>query len=227
MKPLKAFLKNINILNLLLFAVAIFLAIQVNNSFGEKKIKFTAAKAKDIILKSHEKAAENPVTYMDYAVITEKNLFHPKRKVPSEAEGELVKPEIILYGTLITEDKKIAYIEDKKNPYSTPGRGKRQVVVNEGSTVAGYKLVEVKPESIVLVRGEDKIVVNLNTQKERIAETATAGKKPSTPGAPDGAVVAQPVPQTAPVVTPPRRSNMPFTPQLAPRPAIPPKPVSK
>jgi hypothetical protein len=183
MKQINYFLKNINILNLLLLAMAIFLFLKLDDSLNDKKIKFTVSKPKEVLTETKEKAAaESAMTYLDYAVITEKNLFHPKRKmIIEETPEQLAKPEIILYGTLITAEKRIAYIEDKKNPYSTPGRGKRQIAVNEGSMIAGYKLAQVNTESILLVRGEDKIIVNLNTQKERYAGESTA--KMTSPGA--------------------------------------------
>jgi hypothetical protein len=120
-------------------------------------------------VQEEKNVAENNVAYLDYAAIAEKNLFHPERKIPFQ-RGEdqpLTRPEIALFGTLITSEKRIAYIEDKKNPYSTPGRGKRQVAVTEGGMIAGYKLVKVNAESIVLLRGEDKMVITLDTQKDR------------------------------------------------------------
>ena len=127
----------------------------MNDSFVEKKINLTISKPDEVVSTNEGKAvAENVATYLDYAVITEKNLFHPERKMPSERkekeeEQQLAKPEIILYGTLITDEKKVAYIEDKKNPYSSPGRGKRQVAVNEGDMIAGYKLAKVDAESYI------------------------------------------------------------------------------
>ncbi len=131
---------------------------------------------------------------LDYAIVTEKNLFHPERKMPPEKKDEqiVVRPDLIFYGSVITGEKKIAYIEDKKNPYSTPGRGKRQVPFVEGSMIGGYILKEVNPEFIVLVRGQDKMVVNLRDQKDRkTAETTATGlrstaatTKPQTPTGP-------------------------------------------
>lgn len=170
MKPMKVLFKNINVLNLLLLAMAIFLFFEWDYPIIDTKIKITIPKPKEVLAMNEEKAvAENVATYLDYLAVTEKNIFHPERKLPSEKKEEqpLARPEIILYGTLITGEKRIAYIEDKKVPYFTLGRGKRQVAINEGGLISGYKLEEVNTESILLVRGGDKIVVTLNTQKER------------------------------------------------------------
>jgi hypothetical protein len=219
MKPIKIIFKNINVLNLLLLAMITFLFFKLDDSFADNKIIFTLSKPKEIMSENEKKEiAEKAAAYLDYAFITEKNLFHPERKVPSEKKEELqlAKPEIILYGTLITDEKRIAYIEDKKNPYSTPGRGKRQVAVDEGSMIAGYKLAKVNSESILLVHGEDKIIVTLNTQKERKPEEATAKTK-SSGSVPDLASRQIP-PSSTTRATPPR----PYMPPILPMPAHPP-----
>ncbi len=177
MNQVKLFLKNINILNLLLLIVVIFLFNEINGFLNYKKIDFTLSNQKEIIEESEEETkTENTVNYMNYVSILENNLFHPTRKISSgtKEEPQTSKPEIVLYGTFITDEKRIAYIEDKKSPYSTPGRGKRQVAVNEGSMVAGYKLIKINPESITLVRGDDSITVLLNSKKERKDNTTSS-----------------------------------------------------
>ncbi len=132
---------------------------------------------------------ENMPTTLDYVIVTEKNLFHSERKAPSEnAASQISRPEIIFYGAIITGETRIAYIEDVRNPYATPGRGKRQTPVVQGAMIGGYKLAEVNPETLVLVRGDDKMVVNLRDQKDRKDAGTTTGKqlpaaaaKPKTP----------------------------------------------
>lgn len=201
MKPMKVFLKNINVLNLFLLAMAVFLFFEWDYPLIDTKIKITIPKPKEVLAMNEEKAvAENVAIYLDYVAVTEKNIFHPERKMPSEKKEEqpLARPEIILYGTLITGEKRVAYIEDKKNPYYTPGRGKRQVAVNEGGMIAGYKLAEVKAESILLVRGEDKIVFTLRTQKER-KSGETTGKLMSPSSSTSGQVSSQLQPQVMPM----------------------------
>jgi hypothetical protein len=88
--------------------------------------------------------------------------------------------------------------------YSTAGRGKRQVAVNEGGMIAGYKLAKVNTDSIVLVHGEDKITVTLNIQKER-KPGETSGKAASS----SETALQQPGPA------------QPYTPPLPPMPARP------
>ena len=235
MTPVKVLLKNINVLNLLLLATVIFLFFELNDSLVDKKINLTIPQPKEVVNKNEEKAVtENAATYLDYVVITEKNLFHPERTIifkKTEEQQQLAKPEIILYGTLITDEKRIAYIEDKKAPYSSPGRGKRQVTVNEGDMIAGYKLAIINAESILLVRGEDKIIVNLSTQKERndgeaaAKTTSPATVNKSTPGQMPPSF--QPLDKSAPGQMPPSfqpqtgSKKQPYTPTLPPMPARP------
>lgn len=148
---------------------------------------------------------ENMPTNLDYVIVTEKNLFHSERKAPSEnAASQISRPEIIFYGAIITGETRIAYIEDVRNPYTTPGRGKRQTPVVQGSMIGGYKLTEVNPETLVLMRGDDKMVVNLRDQKDRKDAEATTGKKPSAAAAkPKAPSIPQlPVMPQMPVVQP-------------------------
>ncbi len=95
----------------------------------------------------------------DYGLITEKNLFHPDRapqaaKVANETRPA-EKPDIILYGTIIDRGKRLALIEDKKNPYTTPGRGKRQRLVKINDEISGYRVIKITQNSIEIGNEED------------------------------------------------------------------------
>lgn len=216
MSPVKSFLKNINILNILLLILAIFLYCELEGLLVDKNT-FSFTKSKETSTRNEEKVIDESIArYSDYATITEKNLFHPLRKMPSEIkeEQQMAAPDIVLYGTLITDDKKIAYIEDRKSPYSTQGRGQRQVAVHEGAMIAGYKLEKINAESILLVQGENKITFTLNTRKERKQNEASA--KTASTGASPALTSQQPVPPVQ-LQTRPK----PYTPPLPPLPAKP------
>jgi hypothetical protein len=115
-------------------------------------------------------------SYFDYADTAENNIFHPERKILKGEEAAQQRPEIVLYGTLIMDDVKLAYLEDKHKPVTTPGRGKRQMVVKEGGSVNGYILREVNKDNIVLVRGTDRIIVTVyDGSKSRSSPDAPAG----------------------------------------------------
>ena len=183
MKIVSYALKNMNVLNLILFAATAGIFITLVYPLLETDVKVDIPRIQTESAKKAEAkiiAAENPPTTLDYIIVTEKNLFHPQRRMPlSKAEEEMVtRPEIVFYGAIISGEKKIAYIEDKKNPYSTPGRGKRQKPVVEGTLIGGYTLKEINPETIVLVRGNDRMVVNLRDQKDRQGSEPSASKPP-------------------------------------------------
>lgn len=152
----------------------------------------------------------------DYAVISDRNLFHPERKIPPEKQLEKIipKPEVFLYGTLITGEGSYAFIEDKRAPYSTEGRGQRQLVLKRGASLSGYTLDKIEANLIVLVKGEEKVVVMLDDRgKKRVDESpaAPAAGRPA-------AVGTAPSPSAAPSSP----QAMPFTaPAAAPGPRIP------
>jgi len=118
-------------------------------------------------------------------LISDQNIFHPERKIPPEkkAEKAVPRPEVILYGTLITEQESIAFVEDKKAPRTTPGRGKRQTALHKGESLSGYILKEITANSIVLARGEERIVVLLDEGEKRKSEAShLPSAAPMTPG---------------------------------------------
>jgi uncharacterized membrane protein len=170
MARMKTLFQSMNVLNGLLVAAVATAAYFTVIPFLNLDIKTSLPAAKETVAQSGEKPVL-PQNYspVDYAVVSEQNLFHPERKIPPEKKDEkaIPRPEIVLYGTLVMDDMSIAFIEDKKAPYSTPGRGKRQIALKKGDSLSGYILREVEANRIVLVKGEDKIVVMLNHGAKR------------------------------------------------------------
>jgi hypothetical protein len=207
MSKVTYFLRNINVLNgLLLLAVSAavyysvipFLNVQI-------KIGLPAIPGKEISIAQAPNPLLNP-SPADYFMVSEQNLFHPERRIPPEKKEEVKvpKPDLVLYGTLITSELSVAFIEDKNAPYHTPGRGKRQTQLKKGASLNGYILQEVKPDRIVLVKENDKIVFMLDdTQKQRTGETPMTSMSPDTgmsfsaPSTPQTVI-----PSTAPAAVP-------------------------
>ncbi len=79
-----------------------------------------------------------------------------------------------LYGTLIADDASLAFIEDKKAPYSTPGRGKRQTTLKKGDHLSGYIVSEIAADRIVLIKGDEKVVVMLDDKGKKRADESPA-----------------------------------------------------
>ena len=127
----------------------------------------------------------------DYNIVSEQNLFHAERRIPAEKKDVVVavipKPDLILYGTLITPDLSIAFIEDRKAPYSTDGHGKRQTQVKKGEMLNGYVIQNIEPDRMVLAKGEEQITVLLNDTKNRKGgETPAPAPAGSQPGVAQG-----------------------------------------
>jgi hypothetical protein len=161
-----------------------------------------------------EQAAEQVVNppMQDFAIIAEKNLFHPDRIIPAEKKDVTIpRPEFVLYGTLIVDNVRIAYLSDKKAQRTTPGRGKRQVGLKIGETLSGYTLKEVLHDRAVMVRGDDMIelrVISPESKKERGVAEGGVSALP-------GAKAARPMMQT-PAMQPPGIQQMTPSPAMMP-----------
>lgn len=187
MSKVQYVLKSINILNILLLALLIAAVYHSMNPAGTFKIPshpVTQGKSKKVLPEQH--AASPLPAPADYAVISERNLFHPERHIPVEKEEKkdekqiATKPDLILSGTLIDGDMSIAYIEDKKSPYSTPGRGKRPRSVKKGDSIEGYILKEIEADRIILAKGEEKLVLRLDV-RDKVRGGAGDQSLPSLP----------------------------------------------
>lgn len=170
-----------NLLNLLLIGLLVLLLRYTFYPSPEPEIKLMPSQQKGMIENEKEKTDSISLSPADYMVVAEQNPFHPERKIPvaEKAEQPLPKPEFVLYGTLITDDLSIAYMEDLKAPISTPGRGNRQSPLRIGQSLSGFTLKEIEPEKVVMVRGEERMTLHLNdpnTQKKR--ETVVAATLP-------------------------------------------------
>ncbi len=158
-------LKQINLLNCILIAISLFFIYDFLLPRLDTQVTFIAP---PMIKKPAEK---NPLDSLktqtlspqEYQVTADQNLFHPDRIIPPEKTPEsfLPKPEFVLFGTLITPELKMAYIEDKKAPVTTPGRGQRQSTLKVGESLSGFRVKEIMPDKVVMTRGEETIQVQL------------------------------------------------------------------
>ncbi|MDX9821787.1 MAG: hypothetical protein RBT20_07625 [Syntrophales bacterium] len=192
-------LRSINVLNvLLLAAVILFLAVP---SVPEEVRCALPVPKKAAAVPGEEAASRRNLSSVDYAAISDANLFHPERRMPPEKKEEkaIARPDVNLFGTLIAGDLSIAFLEDKKAPVSTAGRGKRQIALRKGETLNGYVLRDVKADRIVLVKGEEQVLVMLTEGEKRKAEVASSGSA----AAGQASVVASGAPPPSKVPPPP------------------------
>ncbi len=178
--------RNINVLNLILLGIIVSFAAYILPPLLNIKATYSPPVPKKTVEEKAEKPPEAapPPSAMEYTIIAEQNLFNPERKIPTEKKDEkpLPKPEFVLYGTLITGDAQIAFLEDLKAPYTTPGRGKRQRTLRPGNTLSGYTLSEIHSDRVVMTRGEDRIEL-LVLDSSRAKSREFAGTVAAAPGA--------------------------------------------
>lgn len=181
-------IRQINLINLLLAGVLvlfIYMLFSLVNAAFEYSLppaKSTSADIAEDGVKADESALPSPDYYI---MITEQNLFHPDRKmVASAKEGApVVRPDFVLYGTMITDDASIAFIDDLKAPRTTPGRGKRQRALRLGDKLSGYTLSEVYADGAVMLNGEDRIeLAVIDPLKQRGSEMSTGAESTSPAG---------------------------------------------
>lgn len=186
-------LRNINLLNLLLAAALAVFGIYILLPFLNVKTAYTLPAPKKTAEKTEQNAApfQTP-SIAEYTLIAEQNPFHPDRKIPfDKAEAApLPKPDFVLYGTMITDSVSIAYMEDLKAPYTTPGRGKRQTALKKGDTFSGFTLKEIEKDKIVMARGEETVVVYLADPSK--SKTRGGASAPTAQAQPAPAATAQP-----------------------------------
>lgn len=227
---LKALVKNINILNILLIFIILFVARYTFSPVSEKLIKPKPLSENLRLNESEEVREKKPISLpsTDLFLIAENNPFHPERIIPVEKKMEappLPKPEFVLYGTLITDDIKVAYLSDEKASISTAGRGKRQIPLRPGETLSGFTLKEIEDDKVLMMRGDEKLYVYLyDSSKSRLRETVSSDRQQTVKGQEAKAIVdrQQPTvqtPQAQPQVSmqPPaiEPTKQPMTPEQA------------
>jgi len=180
---IKSAIKHINVLNLLLLgAIYISANSYLLPAHGEKTaLPQTAAKMGPPQQTVLEVTRFQSPPAAEYLIVSDQNLFHPERRIPAATKDAQLseKPEFVLYGTLITDTVGIAYMEDRKTAYSSPGRGKRQQTVMLGKSLSNYTLAEIYHDRVLMVRGEDRIEVKIYDTRSSRGKTALVTVAPA------------------------------------------------
>jgi hypothetical protein len=146
-----------------------------------------------------------------YQIIAQKDLFRPSR---TELKSEAIKsplpltPPPKLFGVVIMDNDRIAILEDPSS--------NRRKTYRTGEGVGDFTISEIEKEKVILLRGEEKVAVNLRETKT-IAPPAKAGDVST--GLTPGAVPTRRTPE--PVSTRPTPEPMPAPPQGPPVPIEP------
>ena len=202
--------KSMNVLNCLLALAVAAAAYDLVVPYLNIKIQqILPAPGKTALEPETRPSSPSLPPFHDYTMVSEQNLFHPQRRIPPEKIDEkasvaapVPKPDLILYGTLIADNLSIAYVEDRKAPFSTPGRGKRQTQLKKGDSVNGFVVKEIEPNRIILVRGEEKLSVLLDVKDRNRGGDAAPGDTAGLPASPGGLPGALPPRFGTPAVRP-------------------------
>jgi hypothetical protein len=225
-----AWIRHVNILNLLIIAAAIGFYLYFLNPLLTTPVTLELPSPKEMLLETESRITQTKkASIADDTLIGEQNLFHPDRVMPLEKMEKVEKkatvsaprPELVLHGTMILNGLKMAYVEDKKAA-ATSGRAAQQLVVKEGDSIGGFILKQITESMIVLANGEEQMILYLDEIKDRKGEiTGSTRVLPSaTTAQPSATPRQQPLPQSV--------QRMPATPSVPPAPSSPPGgPVSQ
>jgi hypothetical protein len=196
MRIIRYLVRSINPLNLLLFIIMVATAIIILFPLMKMNARYSLPQVKPRIVEEAEKPKEKSGNILpsDYTVIGDLNLFHSERRIPVDKKAEETpKPELILYGTMVQDNMQYAFIEDKKSPKTTPGRGNRQTTIKKGDVISGFVVSEIRADRITLTKGDEKITVLLADANKR--KDSTGAQKPiqtTTPVTPSQAAPGSP-----------------------------------
>jgi type II secretory pathway component PulC len=142
-----------------------------------------------------------PSSHESILGIAEQNIFNPDR-----TEFPLVRPQVILYGVMITDNYQTASVVNPGRPLH---KGEREIkTLKLGDQIGDYKLTRISPDRITLETKEDSFEVLLFDP--RFPKRRTEMKTPTKP-----TELTSPLPVPVPVPPP-----IP----AAPRPTLPPAP---
>lgn len=215
-------LKN-GLLIILLSCAAVFLTLKnyavwtrpIESTHENKEATRPGNKPEPILLTEEGNA---PSTVNSRLSIAQKNIFSPERKefsaVPVEQSKPVARPQITLYGVVITPDYQSA---SAVNPGRPLYKGERETkTVKVGDRVGGYTLAKILPDRITMEAKGDGFDVLLHDPKapKKRVETMIAEAKTVQPSpVAAGAEIQNPGPQEGVAVT-----KEPVQKQLTPSP---------
>lgn len=169
MQILRYVLRNITPLNGILLVIlaisagAIYPSLRRSAIFDFQRPERSSPPGKEQV------SSFSPPDLSDYSVVGEMNIFHPDRKPPppveekpEPAQAPLQKVEFTLYGTLVSDDVTIAFVEERSFSRRVTGKRKKISILKVGDTLAGYTLKSIEDDRIIMVRGEEEVTVLLS-----------------------------------------------------------------
>lgn len=187
---LKNILRNLNVLNAVLIVLLILFVhygLMPRLETGiQLKPKTAAGKSSAVAdtagnnagtktVAGPEAEEETKLVPQEYKIISDENLFHPDRTIvkfvpPTKPEEKLPPPDFVLYGTMLTDSVKLAFIDDKRAPYNTPGsQQKRSRTLKVGDTLSGFTVKEIDHEKVIMARNSEEIILKKSASSDKPA----------------------------------------------------------
>jgi len=168
-------LKRYFLINLTLSCLAIFLVFRLYEIWNTPIEEVSPPQKKTDSKKGNVESAEVKKDIGSYQIIVQKDLFRPSRTEykPDIAKATLPpSPPPKLFGVLIMENNKIAILEEPSS--------KRRKNYHSGDTIGDFIVSEIEKDKVILLRGEEKVVVSLREIKT-ISPPARQGAVPQRP----------------------------------------------
>lgn len=164
---LKRILRNLNLINIVLVVIiAAFVQYKLMPRLNAPTVfSPTVSAVKNVAVDGERPAENNPeLAPQEFEIISELNLFHPDRQIvkytpPPPPQAKLPPPDFVLYGTLVSDSLALAFIDDRKAPFSSPGRGPRHKTLKKGDTISGFTVKDIDREKVLLARNGEEIVL--------------------------------------------------------------------
>lgn len=199
--------KNFILINIVLACLLIFFSYRIYSIWSSpmEEIRASQKKAQQEKGKAEEVRRDMAV----YQVIVQKDLFRPSRTEfkPLAKSALPPTPPPKLFGILIMDNNKIAILEDSTS--------KKKKNYHVGESIGDLVVSEIEKDKVILLRGGEKVVVNLREIK---TITAPSRARPAQARRAPGSV--PPPTQNPPVPLPPGQQPQP-APPLTPLEALP------
>lgn len=186
------------VINVVLLVAAVGLALKLRADWRRANQRYQALAASATPAPGPHPAQRDPgaAPAADLDVITRGNLFSPDRsnELPKSAERKATPPEPVLVGTLNLGSGKLALLAEANTP---AGAMPRQV--HEGEVFAGYRLVSIRDNQVVVEYEGERKTVDLSIAARQVAPPpgVAAATSATSSASPPAVTTIQQIPASA------------------------------
>jgi len=151
-------------LNLVLAGASVFCCIRIGHALFAPALPVPSIAARPLSVppERHQDIGRTSHSSGYYEQIVTRTLFSPNRadsvRLETTGGGELTTPTLALYGVAISDDTRIAFVQDRAT--------KQISSYKTGDRLAGGRLERIEPDRVVIMRAGGPIEVLLHRPKE-------------------------------------------------------------